>query len=77
MTIKTKMKKHEVEIVTGLFTCSAVIIGDEETKESALATFKEEVARGNYSITVKEVKDKKRDKQSFASLEFFLKEECA
>jgi hypothetical protein len=70
MTIKTKTKIYEVE-------CCAVITGDEETKESALATFKEEFARGNYSITVKEVKDKKRDKQSFASLEFFLKEECA
>ena len=71
MTIKTKTKIYEVE-------CCAVIIGDEETKESALATFKEEFARGNYSITVKETyKSKKRDKQGVSSLEFFLREECA
>ena len=65
------MKIYEVE-------CCAVITGDEETKESALATFKEEFARGNYSISVKETnKSKKRDKQGVSSLEFFFEEECA
>ena len=69
--MKTKMKIYEVE-------CCAVITGDEETKESALATFKEEFARGNYSISVKETdKSKKRDKQGITSPEFFFKEECA
>ena len=51
MTIEKEEKMYAVE-------CSAVITGEGETKESALATFMEEFARGNYEITVSEVEDK-------------------
>jgi len=50
MTIEKETKMYVVE-------CSAVITGEGETKESALATYMEEIARGNYEITVNEVKD--------------------
>ena len=50
MTIEKEEKMYVVE-------CSAVITGEGETKESALATYMEEIARGNYEITVNEVKD--------------------
>jgi len=51
MTIEKETKMYVVE-------CSAVITGEGETKESALATYMEEFAKGNLEITVREVEDK-------------------
>tara|TARA_Y100000766_G_C18638372_1_gene474300 strand:+ start:107 stop:352 length:246 start_codon:yes stop_codon:yes gene_type:complete len=49
------MKENETKMY--VVNCSAVITGEDETKQSALETFREEIARGNYEITVNEVKD--------------------
>ena len=47
----------EKEIKIYVVECGQVITGEDETEQSALATFKEEFARGNLEITVHQVKD--------------------